>query len=220
MTWIEASNHARLHGFIVAHRGIPLIRLPPWLLRALSPWLKVFNKWKRIGPNQDEFLSFDSRTLLPLPSLDLCNVIVGVVSLSLCTMKLMGGMIFAYLVCCFFWSRCRQRLASATPICHLWEWGEPGIFGMWNLGSIFSFSWKVDGFFWFEKWFLSSLLCFVSLFDLQTSKPSPTKGGMKIRTRRGSAVGHWSMTSGRAATTIAIGSSKWPEYPGENAGDL
>lgn len=48
---IKSSNHARLHGFIVAHRGIPLIRLPPWLLRALSPWLKVFKKWKRMGPD-------------------------------------------------------------------------------------------------------------------------------------------------------------------------
>ena len=37
----------------------------------------------------------------------------------------MGGMIL----------RCRQRLASATPICHLWEWGGPGIFGIWNLGT-------------------------------------------------------------------------------------
>ena len=34
-----------MHDFrvlIVAHRGIPLIRLPPWLLRALSPWRKFF----------------------------------------------------------------------------------------------------------------------------------------------------------------------------------
>lgn len=89
-----------------------------------------------MGPNQDEFLSFWFNDLFPLPPLDHCRVIVGVVFFFTFYMVADGRNDFCLSWLLFFFgSRCRQPLASATPICHLWEWGGLGIFGMWNLGT-------------------------------------------------------------------------------------